>query len=52
MPPKVDPTEVRYSTIWVMQSTLKFSEESLDPLPLLPLNLVLSVWYGIDDSER
>ena len=51
MPPKVDPTEVRFSIIFPMQSTSKYSEESQDQLPHLLPNSVLSVWYHFDHVE-
>lgn len=51
MPPKVDPTEVRFSMLFSMQSTLKYSEESQDQPPHLLLNSVLSVWYNIHHVE-
>ena len=52
MPPKVDPTEIRYSTSFVIQSTSRSSEENPDPLPLWPPNLVPSVWYTHNNIER
>lgn len=51
MPPKVDPTEVRFSIILSMQSTLKYSEVSQDQQPHLPLSSALSVWYNIHHVE-
>ena len=52
MPPKVDPTEVRFSKSFVIQSTSKFSVESPD-LPLLSLpSSVLSVSYHFHNQER
>jgi hypothetical protein len=52
MPPKVDPSEVRFSTLLPTQSTLKSSVESQDLPPLSPLNWVLSVWYAAGYLER
>ena len=42
MPPKVDPTEVRYSTSLPTQSTSKFSAVNPAPPPLSPPSSVLS----------
>lgn len=52
MPPKVDPTEVRYSTSFPTQSTSKSSAVNQDPLPPSPPNSVPSVWYTPINSER
>lgn len=52
MPPKVDPTEIRYSTALPIQSTSRSSEENPDPQPLWPPNSVPSVWYTHNNSER
>jgi len=43
MPPKVDPSEVRFSIILSIQSTLKYSVEKQDQLLPSPLSWVLSV---------
>ena len=51
MPPKVDPTEVRFSIILSMQSTLKYSAESQDQQQHLLLSSALSVWYNIHHVE-
>ena len=52
MPPKVDPTEVRYSTSFSTQSTSKFSAVNQDPLPPSPPNSALSAWYPPLYAER
>jgi hypothetical protein len=52
MPPKVDPTEVRFSTSYLTQSTLKSSAASPDPLLPSPPNSAPSVWYARIYSER
>lgn len=51
MPPKVDPSEVRFSTPLVIQSTSKYLVEKLDLQPLSPLSWVLSVWYFNYNTE-
>ncbi len=52
MPPKVDPSEVRFSTYQPIQSILKFSvDRQVLQLHLLP-NLVLSAWYSNNNQER
>ena len=45
MPPKVDPSEVRFSNYPIMQLTLKFLVEKPVLLLLSLLNWVPSVWY-------
>ncbi len=45
MPPKVDPSEVRFSNFAYIQSTLKFSEVRLGLLPLLLPSWVHLVLY-------
>lgn len=52
MPPKVDPTEVRYSTSNPTQSTLKSSAVNQDLPQPSPPNWVLWVWYSSIYAER
>jgi len=52
MPPKVDPTEVRFSKAFLIQSTLKFSVVNLGPPLLLLPSSALSVSYISHNQER
>ena len=46
MPPKIDPTEIRYSTSCHIQSTSKSSEDSQDLLPpWLPNSVLLASYF-------
>ena len=52
MPPKIDPTEVRFSTSPLIQSTSRSSEVNPDLLLPWPPNSALSVWYFHNNPER
>ena len=52
MPPKVDPTEVRFSNFAYIQLTSRFSEVRQDQLLHLPPNWVPLVSYNLIHLER